>query len=210
MAAAVTVVLFLVGAAMTVVSIVAVVTIITKAGYSGWWILSQFVPPMIGWVVSIIVIKIALSTGTPSADKLFGADLIVIVIMFASYLVSWGFFIAFAFGDWPSLQMRGYGHRGRPNSGTIGPSGPDPVIGTPPAFLPQSPAPQSPPPTEGQPPGWYRSGAIGAGEQSYWDGSVWTARRRWQNNAWVDLPPPVVETVAAEGNISPDASGATS
>jgi hypothetical protein len=209
MAAAITVVLFLVGTAVSIVSIVAVVTIISKAGYSGWWILSQFVPPIIGWLVSILVIKIALSTGTPSADKLFGADLIVVVIMFASYLVSWGFFIAFAFGDWPSLQMKRYGPRGRPDSGTFGPSGPGPVNGTPPAFLPQPSAPQSPP-TEGQPPGWYRSGAIGAGEQSYWDGAVWRARRRWQNNAWVDLPPPVVETVAAEGNVSPDAPAETS
>ena len=35
--------------------------------------------------------------------------------------------------------------------------------------------------------GWYRSGALGKGEQSYWDGQTWTARRIWTRGAWKEL-----------------------
>jgi hypothetical protein len=190
----VTVMLFFLVTAVGVVSIVAGVTIIQKAGYSGWYILTQFVPPLVGWLVALIVVKAVLSTGTPSVDKLFGADLVAVVIMFASLLVSWGFFVAFAFSDWPSLQVRRAGPGGRgPGPGSSGPFGPRPVSGGAPAAT----VAHSPAPPEGRPPGWHRTGPIGVGEQSYWDGSAWTARRRWQNNAWVDLPAPGVETTAS-------------
>ncbi len=205
MALVVEVLIFVIGLAVSIVSIVASVTIVTKAGYSGWWILTQFVPAIVAWVLSIVVINVVVNSGQPTLGKLFGADLIVIVIYFAAFIVQWAFFIAFAFSDWPALQVNrlGPGRRG-PRSGSFGPSGPGPVGGAPGANA-------APPPVllEGQPPGWYRSGALGAGEQSYWDGTIWTARRRWQNNTWVDLPPPVVETVEAgvgEANVSPEAT----
>ena len=44
------------------------------------------------------------------------------------------------------------------------------------------------PNVEGQAPGWYKSGTVGAGEQSYWDGSAWAARRRWSGGDWVEIP----------------------
>jgi hypothetical protein len=58
----------------------------------------------------------------------------------------------------------------------------------------------------GQPPGWQRSGAVGAGEQSYWDGSAWTARRRWHNNAWVDLPVEATAPAGTEPGTSADST----
>ncbi len=206
MALVIEVLIFVIGLAVSIVSIVAAVTIVSKAGYSGWWILTQFVPVIVAWLLSIIVINVVVNTGQPTLGKLFGADLIVIVIYFAAFIVQWGFFIAFAFSDWPALQVNrfGPGRRG-PGSGTFGPSGLGPMGGAPGAFAPPPPVP-----LEGQPAGWYRSGALGAGEQSYWDGTTWTARRVWQNGAWVDLPLPVVETAeaveAGVANVGPDAT----
>ncbi len=44
------------------------------------------------------------------------------------------------------------------------------------------------PDVTGQPAGWFASGALGSGEQSYWDGTQWTARRCWRNEMWIEQP----------------------
>jgi hypothetical protein len=44
------------------------------------------------------------------------------------------------------------------------------------------------PDVTGQPAGWFPSGALGSGEQSYWDGTQWTARRCWRNEMWINQP----------------------
>jgi hypothetical protein len=45
------------------------------------------------------------------------------------------------------------------------------------------------PDVTGQPAGWFASGALGSGEQSYWDGTQWTgARRCWRNEMWINQP----------------------
>jgi len=49
-------------------------------------------------------------------------------------------------------------------------------------------APPTPPPAGDRPPGWYPyRGAVN--EQSYWDGTRWGARRRWNGSTWAELPP---------------------
>ena len=91
-------------------------------------------------------------------------------------------FFIFAFSAWPSLQVARSRSAPRPafSSGGVGPPPPVPVAtGT----------PTAPEQHEGQAPGWYRTGALGAGEQSYWDGQTWTARRIWNRGAWKALPP---------------------
>lgn len=52
------------------------------------------------------------------------------------------------------------------------------------------------PDVTGQPAGWFASGALGSGEQSYWDGTQWTAKRFWRNEMWVNQP--VEESLLAE------------
>ena len=120
--------------------------------------------------MAVIVINVVAQYGNSRrADKLFGADLIVIVIMFASFLVSWGFFVAFAFGDWPALQVepvrtRSAWTRTRDRSGR-----PDRArMGGAPACL-RCRRRQSAT-TRVSPRGGTARVPLGAGEQSYWDG----------------------------------------
>lgn len=44
------------------------------------------------------------------------------------------------------------------------------------------------PDVTGQPAGWFATGALGSGEQSYWDGTQWTAKRFWRNEMWINQP----------------------
>jgi hypothetical protein len=53
------------------------------------------------------------------------------------------------------------------------------------------------PNVEGQPAGWHPTGSVGAGEESYWNGEAWVAKRRWMNDAWVELPMPAAEGAAS-------------
>lgn len=191
---------FLVGVTLTVLTIVGMVRIVTNCGYSGWWVLAYFSPPIVGYLLGITLVATVSATGSGSSHFL-GVAFGYFIIMILSFLVSQLIFLRFAFADWPLLQQA----RARQTSGAgFSPYGSGrgrfgnptaPGSGAPPAWGPlpgQPPADTMPPPTvpEGAEPGWYRSGPIGAGEQSYWDGTAWTARRRWQNSAWVDLPAP--------------------
>jgi hypothetical protein len=125
------------------------------------------------------------------------------VAMFLTAVFVIVLFFVFAFSAWPSLQNsrprphrrpgwpQGGGGTGQPSwinmpspdaASPYGASAPPP----PPAAL----AGTSPEATQAQPSGWYRAGVVGSGEQEYWDGQAWTARRQWKNGAWVDLPLP--------------------
>ncbi len=193
--------------------------VITKAGYSGWWVLVDAVPQtcmVIFWVLERNDIDTFTVNNLSNLKFWFWASVL-------GWLAAWVMFIVFSFLAWPALE----GPVRRDTSRVAGPTWarhmPAPVapvgglaVGA--AMTPTAPAPAGPVGQAGQvaqgtqtaevvsaAPGWYRSGALGAGEQSYWDGSAWTARRRWQNNVWVDLPIPVVEDAAVGAAPEPPA-----
>jgi hypothetical protein len=157
--------------------------IITKAGYSGWWTFVPYSP----WIVAILGAGVFRTVDT---NQSIGTTLdqfgLWAVLTFLSGLFVMIMFFIFAFSAWPSLQQPRF--RGVPNGFCPGRS-------TQPSWIPApSPAggpavaPAIPEASPSQPGGWYRTGTIGAGEQGYWDGLAWTARRQWKNGAWVELP----------------------
>lgn len=194
---------------LTILTTVGWIQIITKAGYSPWWVLLPLSIPVL-WLISTYLLFDAFSgIGTYSAFNLqtmADGEETIAVFIFIDVILNFIMFLVFAFSDWPVMQAA--------RSGRSYPSGPSGIRGRgspgPRPGLAGGPAPivtgQSRPNLEGQSPGWHRSGPMGAGEQSYWDGSAWTARRRWQNNDWVDLPPPLPpEAVVTESQ--PDSPG---
>jgi hypothetical protein len=158
--------------------------IITKAGYSGWWTFVPYSP----WIVGLLGAGVfrTVDTNQSIGTTLNQLGLWDVFMLLTGVFVMIMFFI-FAFSAWPSLQQRRPG-QGVPPGSPRGGSGQPSWIN---ASAPAAPGPvgASPPaPSQSQPSGWYRTGAVGAGEEGYWDGQAWTARRQWKNGAWVDLP----------------------
>jgi hypothetical protein len=190
----------LVGIAVFVTTIVGMVRIVTNCGYSGWWVLAYFAPPIIGYIVGLIFLaSVSLSGG--SGRHVLGLAVGVFVIEAIAVLASWFIFIRFAFADWPLLQQaraktssrtpsmhRGGGPGGGQPGFYPGAPPPPPRTPTPTTTATAGPFSGSPATQAAAEPGWYPSGRVGSGEQSYWDGSAWTARRIWRKETWVDLP----------------------
>ena len=89
-----------VGIGLIVLDIIAVVKIITKAGYSGAWILVVFAPILVWAITSAVVYNNYDSTpyyGTFDAASFAWAWIADGI----AYLVPWVFFLVFAFSDWP-------------------------------------------------------------------------------------------------------------
>jgi hypothetical protein len=193
-----------------VLTIVCYIQIITKAGYSPWWILLPLSLPVL-WLIATADAFHGFSSGLGTfgvfdpqgiADQEKALGWLILLDIIANYVM----LVAFAFSDWPVIQAA----RSRfPAAGDTGgrsaprlpqrPSGPAPAPGpiSGPMGDPSAPSPQ------GQPAGWYKSGPVGAGEQSYWDGSVWTAKRQWSGGDWVDLPLAQPQPVGSEGTPAP-------
>ncbi len=93
---------FLIVLAISVLNYVAVFKIITKAGYSGWWILIPLLPP-IAYGVSYAAIYHEVSTYNSYGDPAVFWRQIVgwLILVGASILVQWVFFYIFAFSNWP-------------------------------------------------------------------------------------------------------------
>ncbi|HEX3333445.1 MAG TPA: hypothetical protein VHS57_03840 [Acidimicrobiales bacterium] len=188
------------------------IQIITKAGYSAWWIVVPLSLPIL-WLITITVAFNGINNSLGNygafnfqafqteAEVLGGLTLVDLILNFALFLV-------FAFSEWPVIREArtgsgprggGYGWRG-PSYGPGAVPGPRP--GPPVGFGVAAGFPVAAPPPDahapGLEPGWHRSGSVGSGEQSYWDGSAWSARRRWTNGAWVDLTMAGAEAVAPE------------
>lgn len=179
--------------------------IITKAGYSGWWVLVDLIPQTsmtILWFLQRSEIDGVTFNSYSTLDFWFWVSVI-------SWLVGWALFVVFSFLAWPALEpparttrqaaRSSWDHHVLPGAPREGPSGFAAPRGGPTASTPVAPGGSAAIVGTMQTgvgisavPGWYRSGSVGAGEQSYWDGAAWTASRRWQNNAWVDLPLPAV------------------
>jgi hypothetical protein len=176
---------------LTIVTIVGWIQIITKAGYSPWWVLVPLSIPVL-WLISAFLLYSDLNGigtyGAYNLGALESGEKTIGIFIVLDGIFNFVMFLVFAFSDWPVMQAA---RSGRAYGGaTFGSrkvaSGPAGQIAAPLPIVTETPLPN----LEGQTPGWHRSGAVGAGEQSYWDGSAWTARRKWQNNDWVALPPP--------------------
>jgi hypothetical protein len=196
------VLILLFGLAALVLSPFAFFQIITKAGYSGWWTFVPYSP----WIVGILGAGVfrTVDTSQSIGSTLSELGLWYVFAVLTGFFVTVMFFI-FAFSAWPSLQVSRPRQRNQPGWPNGGPGQPSWINAPLPAGTSphDTAAPPFPPPgtgpevTQAQPSGWYRAGAVGSGEQGYWDGQAWTARRQWKNGAWVDLPMPAPGPVDA-------------
>jgi hypothetical protein len=136
---------FVVGICIWVISYVALGKVITKAGFSGWWILIALCPPVIlfgGLVAISSTVQYGNVSNLITELKTWG-DLFVF-----SLFVNWVAFLIFAFRAWPALDSAAIGTRPAPR-------GPEPraaVAGAPavPSSFRATPgtAPVAPPPVE--------------------------------------------------------------
>jgi hypothetical protein len=196
------VLILLFGLAALVLTPFAFFQIITKAGYSGWWTFVPYSP----WIVAFLGAGVFRTVDT---NRSIGSTIDELGLWWVLTVLSGVFvmimFFVFAFSAWPSLQdsrLRRRSQPGWPNSGPGQPSWINAPLPAGPSELhaaapPPPPAGIGPEANQAQPSGWYRSGAVGSGEQGYWDGQAWTARRQWKNGAWVDLPMPALSPVEA-------------
>jgi zinc-ribbon domain len=115
---------------VAVLNLVAIHRIITKAGYSGWWILLP-IAPLASMLIGLAATAHAVRTGSVShlLHTLAGWYVTTGLI----FLVDWIFFLVFAFSEWPVLgELRDLSRR--PPGGSLYPYG----VGF--------PAPTGPPP----------------------------------------------------------------
>ena len=184
------------GLACLVLSPFAFFQIITKAGHSGMVDIRPLHPVdrRIPWNRPYSEPSTPTRASGPFFDQL-GFRLVLTVLSGIFVMVM---FFIFAFSAWPSLQG-GVRSRFDPGllAGGVGPVPPFPVVTGAPTAPEESPA---------QPPGGDRTGTLGSGEQSYWDGATWTARRRWSRGAWVDVPLEPSAGTAGETGPSQDSS----
>lgn len=157
-------VVLVVAVGVAVITVIAMVTIITKAGYSGAWILAP---------LSVVVLWIIILTVTINSVKTlssFGFETAggLAIVEFIDVILNWVLFLIFAFSDWPALQ----GPQNRLQSA---------------GGVDQQQVHIPPPPSTAQEPGWYQVGSNN-NDQAYWDGRGWTARRQWGGAGWNDVP----------------------
>lgn len=87
-----------VGLALMILNVVAVFKIITKAGYSGWWMLTVLAPLVI-WLAGGAVMSNAARSN--SATFHLRAFVVWLVVDGVSIFAQWILFLVFAFSDWP-------------------------------------------------------------------------------------------------------------
>lgn len=99
----------IVGLGLSVLNVVATRAIITKAGYSGWWILVVFVP-VVTWIGSVVYLDRSVYSPFDSTTSA-GFDARTLVALWIidgiGFVLPWIFFLVFAFSDWPvQRQLR--------------------------------------------------------------------------------------------------------
>jgi len=169
---------------LAVLNLVATVRIITKAGYSGWWILvpiSPIVMYIITFAVFVYEVRTSLTGGVSSFNTTSIAGLWVLDAVCG--LLAWVLFLVFAFAEWPvqrqartqqtrtqqAAHAAPFDMRQRGFQGSAGIRADEAL----------------PPASKGLEPGWYSVGGS-VSEQVYWDGEAWTTRRRWGGATWVE------------------------
>ena len=183
-------------AVVCAVVVVAVARIAAKAGFSPWWALVPAATTAVAFATLATVHSharfgaLSLHTVVHSARALVIADAACLGVTVLLLVV-------FAVSDWPALTVApatvtatatttataSSGHtakahrRGRASGRAQAAT-----------EVPARMRIRALPDVSGQPAGWYASGALGSGEQSYWDGAKWTARRCWRNEMWINQP----------------------
>ena len=162
-----------------VLDTVAVHKIITKAGYSGAWILA----PLSVVFLSIVTAGVAVHAARSFSSASWGTAGALVKLDWADVLFNWVLFLIFAFAQWPALrsQPRWSAESGwRASAPTSVPMHtlPPPPPGAFRASTPPSPAYASL--------GWYPI-AGRTDEQVYWNGHAYTARRQWRDDSWKDV-----------------------
>ncbi len=142
----------LVSLAIAVLGIVAGVKVLSKAGYSGWWILITFVP-----LVGVVCVFIFAFSEWPIQREVQRLRSRSSATPFTGAGAPW--------------TLAGAAPAAAPRGATPADEAPMPSFG---AFMHgESAAPPSQPP-----PGWYPAPEGPPGRLRYWDGSAWTEHRR--------------------------------
>lgn len=189
-----------VSAAVWAIVVVSVGRIVSKAGYSWAW---GLVPLALAAVTYATVAAVHAHTkfGAITLHTLIHQQRALLIADAACAGAMVLLLAVFAFADWPALtpalvpapSMRrnglanGNGH-GNGNGNGHGNGKQRGGVRVAATAVPARMQIRALPDVSGKPAGWFATGALGSGEQSYWDGSAWTARRCWRNEMWVDLP----------------------
>jgi hypothetical protein len=177
---------------LIVLTVVGQIQIITKAGYSPWWILLPLSLPVL-WLIATAVAFHGFSSaiGSYGAFNLQGvADeaKVLATITFLDVLANFVMFLVFAFSDWPVMQAARARHPQQPGPVVGGPARYGPPGNRPPPAT-RFPAAGAPPvvATQARPLGWQRVDE--SMDEQFWDGMAWTARRHPSGDGgWLIIP----------------------
>ena len=188
-----------VSAAVWAIVVVSVGRIVSKAGYSWAWAL---VPVALAGVTYATVAAVHAHTrfGALNLNTLIHQQQALLIADAACAGVMVLLLAVFAFADWPALapalvpapSLRN--GNGSVKANGVHRGGVRVAATAVPARLQIRAVPD----VTGKPAGWFATGALGSGEQSYWDGSEWTARRCWRNEMWVELPVEAMERTGSD------------
>lgn len=184
-------------AVVCAVVVLSVARIAMKAGYSPWWAVVPAAVAAVSYATLATVHSharfgaLSLHTVLHSARPLLIADAACLGVTVLALVV-------FAVSDWPALAVA----RTAPVTATMttatssatakskahrrGQESSRGQVAA--AEVPARMRIRALPDVTGQPAGWFPSGALGSGEQSYWDGTKWTARRCWRDEMWINQP----------------------
>jgi hypothetical protein len=176
--------------AIWVVALAAVGRVITRAGFSAWWVVLPAAVPVVTYV-TLAQVHAHTRVGALSYNALVHSHRALVIADAACAALVLVMLVVFALVDWPALRAvpaaapATAGSVTRARSGSSRSSHPAASSA---GSLPPARRIRALPDVSGEPAGWYASGALGSGEQSYWDGAAWTARRVWRFETWIDLP----------------------
>jgi hypothetical protein len=175
--------------AMWIIALAAVGRVITRAGFSAWWVVVPLAVPVVTYI-TLAQVHAHTRVGALSYNALVHSHRSLVIADAACAALVLVMLVVFALVDWPALRAvpaaapAAVGTTSRARPGSSRPSRPTTSVAD---SVPPARRIRALPDVSGEPAGWYASGALGSGEQSYWDGAAWTARRVWRFESWVDL-----------------------